>query len=138
MTAKEFLKDIRKMDLEIKTLNDQIVQLRHAAEGLKSMELSDMPRGAQGKNMADYVAELANMQLKCAQYVSELVDKKQNAIDYIMSIDGSELRNVLLLRYIQCKDWDDIANKLQYNPRTIFRLHGEALKEFEKVVSKCQ
>jgi DNA-directed RNA polymerase specialized sigma24 family protein len=138
MTAKDYLKDIRKLDLEIQTLQEQISLLRKNAEGLRAMELSDMPKGGKGKDLSDYVAEIADLQMVCVQHVSELIMKKQEAIERIMSIDGSELRNVLLLRYIQCKEWDEIADKLQYNLRTIFRLHGEALKEFGDVVSNCQ
>ena len=138
MTAKDYLKDIRKLDLEIQTLQEQISLLRKNAEGLRAMELSDMPKGGKGKDLSDYVAEIADLQMVCVQHVSELIMKKQEAIERIMGIDGSELRNVLLLRYIQCKEWDEIADKLQYNLRTIFRLHGEALKEFGEVVSNCQ
>lgn len=138
MTAKDYLKDIRKLDLEIQTLQEQISLLRENAEGLRAMELSDMPKGGKGKDLSDYVAEIADLQMVCVQHVSELIMKKQEAIERIMSIDGSELRNVLLLRYIQCKEWDEIADMLQYNLRTIFRLHGEALKEFGDVVSNCQ
>ena len=138
MTAKDYLKDIRKLDLEIQTLQEQISLLRKNAEGLRAMELSDMPKGGKGKDLSDYVAEIADLQMVCVQHVSELIMKKQEAIERIMSIDGSELRNVLLLRYIQCKEWDEIADKLQYNLRTIFRLHGEALKEFGEVDSNCQ
>ena len=138
MTAKDYLKDIRKLDLEIQTLQEQISLLRKNAEGLRAMELSDMPKGGKGKDLSDYVAEIADLQMVCVQHVSELIMKKQEAIERIMSIDGSELRNVLLLRYIQCKEWDEIADMLQYNLRTIFRLHGEALKEFGDVVSNCQ
>lgn len=138
MTAKDYLKDIRKLDLEIQTLQEQISLLRKNAEGLRAMELSDMPKGGKGKDLSDYVAEIADLQTVCVQHVSELIMKKQEAIERIMSVDGSELRNVLLLRYIQCLEWDEIADRLQYNLRTIFRLHGEALKEFGVVDSNCQ
>lgn len=138
MTAKDYLKDIRKLDLEIQTLQEQISLLRKNAEGLRAMELSDMPKGGKGKDLSDYVAEIADLQTVCVQHVSELIMKKQEAIERIMSVDGSELRNVLLLRYIQCLEWDEIADRLQYNLRTIFRLHGEALKEFGEVDSNCQ
>lgn len=138
MTAKEYLNDIRKMDLEIKTLQDQIVKLRQNAEGLKAMELSDMPRGGKSKDLADYVAELADLQMKCVSYITNLVEKKDKAMDCIMQIDGSELRNVLLLRYIQCLSWDEIADRMQYSIRTIFSLHGSALSELSKVCSNLQ
>ena len=76
MTAKDYLKDIRKLDLEIQTLQEQISLLRKNAEGLRAMELSDMPKGGKGKDLSDYVAEIADLQMVCVQHVSELIMKK--------------------------------------------------------------
>lgn len=138
MTAKEYLKDIRKLDLEIQTLQEQISLLRKNAEGLRAMELSDMPKGGKGKDLSDYVAEIADLQMVCVQHVSELIMKKQEAIERIMSIDGSELRNVLLLRYIQCKSWDEIIEDMHFDRSWVYRLHGAALQSFAKSYDREQ
>jgi hypothetical protein len=38
-------------------------------------------------------------------------------------------------RYISGKSWDDVASAMGYDRRTIFRIHGKALKEVEKIKS---
>ena len=40
-------------------------------------------------------------------------------------------RDILLYKYIDGKEWKEIANKFGYSTRHIYRLHGEALKHFE-------
>lgn len=126
------------MNAEIDALNEQITMLRQQAEGIKAMELSDMPKGGISRDMADMVAEVADLQMVCVQHVSDLIMKKQAVMDKIMQIDGSELRTILLLRYLQCLEWDDIAAKMHYSVRTVFSLHGEALQAFSQVCSKLQ
>lgn len=134
MTAKDYLRDIRRMDIEIKALQDQIVRMRQDAEGVRAMVITDMPKGGKGRDMADIVADVADLQMLCAKYVSELVTKKQDAMNWIMQIEGSELRSILLLRYLQGMDWEEIADRMNYSMRTIFSLHGEALNEFGKIL----
>ena len=57
-------------------------------------------------------------------------------MDLIMQVDGSELRTILLMRYLQGLDWDDIADRTNYSLRTVFSLHGEALNEFGEILDE--
>ena len=136
MTAKDYLRDIRRMDLEIKTLQEQIEMLRQDAECVKSMQVSDMPKGGKSRDMSDAVVDSADLQMICARYMSELTQKRKEAMDLIMQVDGSELRTILLMRYLQGLDWDDIADRTNYSLRTVFSLHGEALNEFGEILDE--
>lgn len=136
MTAKEYLNDIRKLDNEIQTLKEQIDRLRQDAEGVRAMELTDMPKGGKTRDMGDAVADVVDLQMLCAEYISDLVRRKSDAMACISKIEGSELRNVLFLRYMQCLEWDEIIDRLHYSRRTVFHLHGEALQEFSKLCTK--
>ena len=124
------------MDSEIKALQEQIIKLKKEAEGVRSMELTDMPKGGQARDTGDVVADYVELQKKCAAYMAELVSEKDEAMNSIMKIELSELRTVLILRYLQCLEWDDIASRMGYSLRTVFSIHGDALNEFEKVRSK--
>ena len=66
-------------------------------------------------------------------------------LDIVRAIDSVEdldCRKVLFLRYYENRRWDDIAMRMSYHERTVFRIHGRALKAIEpfiqKIVSKCQ
>ena len=66
-------------------------------------------------------------------YVDELVDLRIQIADEIMELRNDNYRVVLSERYIQGKKFEEIAVEQNYAYRHITRLHGEALKEFEKL-----
>lgn len=49
---------------------------------------------------------------------------------YLMEDD--KRRQVLNMRYLYCKSWEQIAMELNVNIRQIYRLHGYALEEISK------
>ena len=138
MTAKEFLRSLRKMALEIDALQAEIVLMRQEAEGIKAMTLSDMPKGGQMKDAADIIAEVADLQRSRYALTLERMEKREQAMLAITKMEDGEQRAVLIMRYILGKSWDDIAEEMHYSMRGIFKLHGQALQEFEQVCSKVQ
>lgn len=138
MKPKEFLNEIRKLGMEIKTMNEQIQLLGQEAQGLKTMEISDMPKGGKVRDMADIVAEIADLQVACTERIRTFSKMRNKAFSAIVQIERSELRNILMKRYFFSENWDQIAKEMNYSHRAIFKLHGTALVEFEKECSKVQ
>ena len=62
--------------------------------------------------------------------IDELVSMKQEAFARIRNVPDLDQQNILIGRYIQLKEWDDIAVELQFSPKWILKLHGKALLEF--------
>ena len=131
MTAKEFLRNLRKTEIEIRALRMQIEKLRSEAEGVKAMTLSDMPKGGHGRDAADTIADIVDLQAMCAEKIDALVQERSMASRVIMQIERTELRTVLTLYYFDGMSWDEVAAEMFYSVRQVLRLHGEALVEFE-------
>lgn len=136
MTAKEYLNEIRKADLELDALNAKIGQLREQAQGVRAMQLSDMPKGGQSKGPDDYVAELVDLQNVIYRRGIALYKKQGEALQMITQMPVTEQRAVLLHRYFCKMSWDDIAESMHYSFRGIFKLHGAALQSFAQVFDK--
>lgn len=140
MTAKEFLRNLRKTELEIRALRMQIEKLRSEAEGVKAMTLSDMPKGGKSRGAEDAIADIVDLQALCAGKLETLVQDRHDAMTVIMRIERTELRTVLTLYYCDGQSWDEVAEETGYSVRQVLRLHGEALIEFAakaKDVTKC-
>lgn len=137
MEIKEYLNELRNYDAEIDLLNEQIAKLRTDAEGLRSVEITDMPKGGSGHDMSDAVAELVDLQYICAAKVDELSRRKRELMTAIMQIEQSEQRMVLIRRYFNGEEWRDIADEMNYDVRTIYRMNGQALKSMSAIM-ECQ
>ena len=69
--------------------------------------------------------------------IDRLVDLKKDIQDTINKMNDINQQLLLELRYLSGKGWDEIAASMGYDPRTVYRIHGKALKEFERM-KMCQ
>lgn len=77
-------------------------------------------------------AKIDEMERKIDGMVDELVDKKEKIIQQIDSMEDENTYNILFTRYIEKKTFEVIATEMKYSWRQVIRLHGTALKQFEK------
>lgn len=50
----------------------------------------------------------------------------------INMLEDTNERLVLRYRYLVCMPWDEIAGRLHYSIRYVYKIHGRALQHFEK------
>lgn len=60
------------------------------------------------------------------------MDRKNEIITQIDSIENEVFYDILFSRYIEQKTFEKIAQDMNYSFRQITRLYEKALKEFEK------
>ena len=61
--------------------------------------------------------------------LSEVYDEISSAI---MKVEDPFYRKILMLRYLDGMVWDEIADRVGYSSRNIYRKHAEALKVIMK------
>ena len=70
----------------------------------------------------------------------DLVDKlwtKRIEIErVIFMIENATLAELLQRKYIRLQKWDDIATDMKFDSRYIYKLHGKALVEADKIIRK--
>ena len=137
---KEYLRKYRTHVRRIHRINAEIAELR-SMKISPSVNNDGMPNGGCGQSdLSGYAAELDSM-------VQELIDERYYRIkDYhdivgrIKKLKSENEKDVLFYRYIRGMDWWEIAEKMKFSERQIFRIHGKALANFKipKDVSECQ
>lgn len=137
--AREFLNSVRWARLEgvrvAERINTLFIQAQSITAHLKDVSVSG-GRGSVQKDevliaIADTTARLSEMQ-------REITEKILLAEELIDGVDTCLGRTVLHLRYVECLRWEDIAEQLgrrgqPYGLRQVFRLHGKALAQAQKV-----
>ena len=138
---KEYLRSYRQHVRRIHRINAEIAELR-AMKMYPALKPDDgMPHGSGGQgDLSGYAAELDEM-------IQELIHERylriktyQAIARQIKHMKSRNESDVLFYRYISGLGWWEIAEKMGFSERQIFRIHGKALAHFEipKDVSECQ
>lgn len=108
MTLKE-ISQYYELRQKLTRYSNSLIALKSAAEKMTS-RLDGMPRNGNGiDNVSYYVERIIQLEEKIESKNEELMEAKQEALDYISKIEDSYMQTVFLLRFIECMSWGDIA-----------------------------
>lgn len=135
MTVKEYLGQIRKFDIKIKTLEEEVSNLNERKFAIKSPVLTESINDNHS-NKAMFERAVS----ECDEKVGELLETQIKAINtrHLIYTQLTGLDNVyfeiLYARYFKQNRWEQIAVDLNYGVSHLHRLHGQALQEFKNIV----
>lgn len=133
MTTKEYLGQISRLNRMINNKLTEIAQLKDMAASISAPQNGDRVQTTPNfDKIGTKYAEIDEMERKIDCMVDELVDKKEKIIQQIDSMEDENTYNILFARYIEKKTFEVIATEMKYSWRQVVRLHGTALKQFEK------
>lgn len=135
MGIKHQLKQIRLIDLEIKTKIEELDRLNNSF--LKSPSLKEVNVQESKVSLKDdaYV-KIINLNDYINDQVDKLIDLKYELIKAIEQLDNSRERTIIWMKYISSKGWDEIAEELKISKTTLFILHDEAIKKIDLICTK--
>lgn len=133
MTTKEYLGQISRLNRMINNKLTEIAQLKDMAVSISAPQSGERVQTTPNfDKIGTKYAKIDEMERKIDGMVDELVDKKEKIIQQIDSMEDENTYNILFARYIEKKTFEMIATEMKYSWRQVVRLHGTALKQFEK------
>ena len=140
MTAKDYLLRAWQIDARIDEKLAEIERLEEKRERImakltagRASNLTGMPRGGNYDWTDSIEAVIETDELirdavnALRAEIMELCRVKREVADAINAVEPVVYRRVLDLRYRSYLDWQTIAQRMGYDVRHVFRLHGEAL-----------
>lgn len=139
MNAKEYLSQATWLDQMIDSKLEQLEALKSLSMKVTSSFTKEKISGGniEKSKMESTIVKVIDLENEINDDIDRLVDLKKDIQDTINKIDDINQQLLLELRYLSGKGWDEIASSMGYDPRTVYRIHGKALKEFEKM-KLCQ
>ena len=137
MTAKEYLNRGRRLDELIDSKLREIDRLRRLSTSVSSPP-ADTERASGGlpqSRVENTVVKIVALEEEINAETDRLVDIHREIRTAIESLNSPKERLILRERYINDLGWEDIAVKLNYSVRQVLRVHGQALKNFAKVIN---
>ena len=133
MTAKEYLKSIRSLEIKLNQKKKELEQMRIMASGLGSastdaVRVCSSPRADALENRVIRMVELSN---KIDQDIEKLSWLRYEIVNQIQGLTNDTYVQILYKRYVDNMKLIDVANEMQYEYQTIRILHGKALKSFQ-------
>lgn len=131
--AKAFLRKVRDLDRAVEVAMRQIDSCEASATRITPYysHTASRPNGNSNENK---IINLIETRENCNKAVDRFADYKSECLRLIDLIPSATYRQVLALRYIDYFKWEKIEKIMHYSESHIFRLHGQALEEFEKVL----
>lgn len=135
MTAKEYLKSIKKADAIINEKlkeRDQLQGMRYRiTQTLKPVMVSG---GGPHGGFTDASDRLIDLEREIDREVDRFVDMKREADALLRQLDNEQHYKVLKRHYILFESLEKIAGDMNYTYRWICILHGRALQCFQRVL----
>lgn len=135
MTAKEFLRGIRRLDAIINCKQAQLDELRTRAESVTVPLKPDKIQSGNAGSQEDILVRIVDLEWEINAEIDRLVAEKDKAIKLICTLEDD--RHITLLRrhYVDGATWEQIAVDMGYSWRHIHRIHAIALIELQKKMS---
>ena len=144
MTAKEYLRQLKQLEIKIAQRRLERDRLLSDAMGNSSPRLSrdKVQTSISGDTMGDNLAEAADTQKEIDWLIGKLIADRHRIIGEIHTLNDARYIQILYLHYVEGKRLEDVAeimikpNGKPYSYDHIASLHGIALQEFDRIILK--
>lgn len=133
MNTKSYLSQIKRLNRMIDNKLTERFQLKTTAckitisnEGERVQTSSDKDR------LGSSVAKIVDLENEIDELIASYIDKKNHIIKQIDEIEDTDHYTVLSMYYVGEYTIEDIAKKMSYTTRNVFKIRNRALEEFEK------
>lgn len=126
--TKEQLKGLSALERGINGKLDDLERLRSLAERTTTL-MTGMPRGGgQQDRYNSIICRIWAIEKELDADIDAYVDTHKAISDALDGIADDRERLVLRMRYLNCWSWGKIVQEMREPERTIYWLHGQALK----------
>lgn len=137
LDAKEFLNQVKKLDLQIKNKLIEKQQWKDIALGITSnMDGERVQSSGRKTKMADAIDRCVDMEAEIDRLVDKLVDTKKEVIETIEQLDSPTQYDVLHMIYIQGKTLQEVADHYNMSYDWAATTHGRALRNVRAIRGK--
>lgn len=132
MDIKKYLKELVKIQVLIKSKTDMIKTLNSKAE-YKGISYGEDVSGSGTSTHMDMLMELLDKEKELKDAIDNYSMMLTKAMEIIDKLEKPQHIQVIYKRYLQNKRWENIAVEMNRDMRQIYRMHGEALLELQKI-----
>ena len=131
MNVKEYLSRYHETKVKIKELEQIVAEYIRLANSIPGINFDQVRIDGTKSLQAPFekwIIRALDDEMLIESLKKDLPNIKCEIITLIDEVDDKELRKVLIYRYIDWNNWNEIATKMSYSYSTARRLHDRAIK----------
>lgn len=133
--------DVKRWLNRAKSIDEEINELRLERERAFDMATNavqhmsnDRVQTSKGNNSEELYIAYAEFEGLINKRITELYRAKKEIFDTVNGMENGIYRRLLTMRYISLMTWEQIAEKMRYDIRWVYRLHKKALSELKEII----
>ncbi|MCY7059538.1 DUF1492 domain-containing protein [Streptococcus oralis] len=135
--AKELLKELQDLDMDIQSRIDEIKELE--AGLLSSPKWTDVKvQGGQARKVDDVYTQLVVMKEAIEQDTKEVINRKLELGRMINRLKNPKSRSILRMTYITKLYVDDICDKLAISKSSYYNMRKMAIEELSTILEHLE
>lgn len=136
--SQKILEKISTMDEHIEQLMFELSELEKNRVTVRAVSYGNHGSGSV-KNEAAFektADKIVDLELAINREIEALAQHRHNAIHLIQRLDNPRQSQILFMRYVQKKSFDEIISSIGYAPTYIYTMHRTALAELDKIAAR--
>lgn len=139
MTAKEYLQQLCRADVIINQRIQEKADLRSRLFSIGSMDYAKervqmtLPTGS---GYEREIVKLIDLENEIDGLIDTYVNLKHKVIEQLHELNNIDQIKILYKRYVLGEKFEQIAVDLNFSIRNVYKIHGHALQEFQKIYLK--
>lgn len=125
---KDYLNSYKKACCKLKSLEEQLKEIRESKSSAQGIAYSDMPKGTNQSDLSDYMVKVDKLLTKIEKIKKECLDIKLDIESRIADIEDGIECDVLRNYYIKGMTWEEVCVAIGYSWRQTHRIHSRALR----------
>lgn len=137
--SQKLLEKISTLDEHIEQLKFELSELEKSRVSIRAVNYDPHGSGS-AKNEAAFektVDKITDLELAINREIEALAQLRYNAIRLIQRLENPKQSQILFMRYVQRKSFDEIIASIGYAPTYIYTMHRTALAELDKITAKA-
>lgn len=133
MTAKEYLREIERLDRQIDQKQIEFDSLKRGRSYIGGMDYSQerVQTSGTGSGFTELSERLVDLQQEINAEIDRYHDMRHKRIGQIQQLSKVEYIDILFRRYVQYQSIETISCETNRSYYWTCHIHGEALKEFQ-------
>ncbi len=136
MTTKEYLQQLHKADVIIKQRMQEKSDLRARLSSIGSFDYSKERVQTSLSGGAGYereIIKIVDLENEIDRLIDDYIGLKHKVIGQLHDLNDTNQIKILYKRYVLGEKFEQIAVDMNFSIRNVYKIHGHALQEFQKI-----